>query len=110
MVNPVDDATFDTDVLESELPVLVEFGASWCPPCRMIAPVLEEIAADRAGTLRVVSVDVDANPMTQSRYAVMSLPTMLLFVRGTPVRQVIGFTSKGRLLAFLDETLATAAA
>src|SRR5580704_11775794 len=101
MVNPVDDRTFATEVLESELPVLVEFGASWCPPCRMIAPVLEDIAAERAGTLRVVSLDVDANPMTQARYGVMSLPTMLLFVRGTPVRQAIGFMSKGRLLAFL---------
>jgi thioredoxin 1 len=110
MVNPVDDRTFDTDVLGAELPVLVEFGASWCPPCRMIAPVLEEIATERAGTLRVVSIDVDANPMTQTRYGVMSLPTMLLFVRGTPVRQVIGFMPKGRLLAFLDDTLATAAA
>jgi thioredoxin 1 len=110
MVHPVDDAAFDSDVLQSELPVLVEFGASWCPPCRMLAPVLDDIAGERAGTLRVVSIDVDANPVTQARYGVMSLPTMLLFVRGTPMRQVIGFTSKGRLLAFLDETLETAAA
>ncbi|MGA7989510.1 MAG: thioredoxin domain-containing protein [Candidatus Dormiibacterota bacterium] len=110
MVNPVDDRTFDTEVLESALPVLVEFGASWCPPCRMIAPVLEDIAGERAGSIRVVSIDVDANPVTQARYGVMSLPTMLLFVRGTPVRQVIGFTSKGRLLAVLDETLAVAPA
>jgi thioredoxin 1 len=110
MVHPVDDAAFDSDVLQSELPVLVEFGASWCPPCRMLAPVLDDIAGERAGTLRVVSIDVDASPVTQARYGVMSLPTMLLFVRGTPVRQVIGFTSKGRLLAFLEETLETAAA
>jgi thioredoxin 1 len=110
MVHHVDDASFDSDVLQSELPVLVEFGASWCPPCRMLAPVLDDIAGERAGTLRVVSIDVDASPVTQARYGVMSLPTMLLFVRGTPVRQVIGFTSKGRLLAFLDETLETAAA
>jgi thioredoxin 1 len=110
MVHATDDRTFDTDVLQSDLPVLVEFGAAWCPPCRMIAPVLEEIAAERDGTLRVVSLDVDANPMTQARYSVMSLPTLLLFVGGSPVRQTIGFMSKGRLLAVLDETLATAPA
>jgi thioredoxin 1 len=110
MVNPTDDRTFDADVLQSDLPVLVEFGASWCPPCRMIAPVLEEIAGERAETLRVVSLDVDANPEIQARYGVMSLPTLLMFIGGSPVRQTIGFMSKGRLLAFLDETLATAAA
>ena len=110
MLTPVDDPTFDSAVLQSELPVLVEFGASWCPPCRMIAPVLEEIAAERLDSLKVMSLDVDANPVTQGRYGVMSLPTMLLFVGGTPVRQVIGFTPKRRLLEFLDETLATAAA
>ncbi len=109
MLSAVDDATFDTDVLASGIPVLVEFGASWCPPCRMIAPVLEDIANERAGQLRVRSIDVDANPKTQTKYAVMSLPTMLLFVGGTPVRQVIGFMSKGRLLQFVDEALETAA-
>ncbi len=109
MLNAVDDATFDTDVLESGIPVLVEFGASWCPPCRMIAPVLEDIATERAGRLNVRSIDVDANPVTQTKYGVMSLPTMLLFVRGTPVREVIGLMSKGRLLQFVDEALETAA-
>jgi thioredoxin 1 len=109
MVEPVDDATFETAVIRSELPVLVEFGAGWCPPCRMLAPVLDELAVERSSTLRVVSVDVDANPLTQTRYGVMSLPTLLLFVGGAPVRQTIGFTSKGRLLEFVDEALAGAA-
>jgi thioredoxin 1 len=109
MVKTVDDATFATDVLAADGPVLVEFGAAWCPPCRMLAPLLEEIADERASTLGVVSVDVDANPVTQGTYGIMSLPTLLLFVAGKPVRQTIGFMSKGRLLAFVDEALQTAA-
>ena len=94
MLGPVNDATFHTAVLASDIPVLVEFGASWCPPCRMIAPVLEAIAVERAGRLRVVTVDVDANPLLQVQYGVMSLPTLLLFVGHKPVSQVVGFTSK----------------
>ncbi|MFZ0128686.1 MAG: thioredoxin [Candidatus Dormiibacterota bacterium] len=109
MVKTVDDASFETEVLTSGGPVLVEFGATWCPPCRMLAPVLDELAAERSGSLRVLTVDVDANPVTQGKYGVMSLPTLLLFVEGKPIRQMIGFTSKGRLLAWVDEVLATAA-
>lgn len=109
MVRTVDDATFDTVVLASSLPMLVEFGAAWCPPCRMLAPVLEDIARERAKDLGVVTVDVDANPVTQGRYGVMSLPTLLLFIGGKPVRQMIGFVSKGRLLEFIDEVLIAAA-
>jgi len=109
MVKTVDDATFDTEVLASAAPVLVEFGAAWCPPCRMLAPILDEVAEERSGSIGILTVDVDANPVTQGRYSVMSLPTLLLFVGGKPVRQVIGFLSKGRLLAFIDEALETAA-
>jgi thioredoxin 1 len=109
MVNPVDDATFDTDVLAAKTPVLVEFGAAWCPPCRMLAPILDEVADERSAHLQVRTVDVDANPVIQGKYRVMSLPTLLLFVNGEPVRQTIGFLSKGRLLAFIDEALQIAA-
>ena len=105
MLSAVNDADFDAAVIRSDLPVLVEFGASWCPPCRMIAPILEDIAGERATQVRVVTVDVDANPATQMRYGVLSLPTLLLFAGGTPVRQVIGFTSKGALLRIIDELL-----
>jgi thioredoxin 1 len=108
MVQTVDDATFDAEVLASETPVLVEFGAAWCPPCRMLAPILEEVAGERSD-VQILTVDVDANPVTQGRYGVMSLPTLLLFTGGKPLRQVIGFMSKGRLLAFLDEALEVAA-
>lgn len=109
MLSPVYEATFPSAVLASDIPVLVEFGARWCPPCRMIAPVLEAIATERAGRLRVVTVDVDAEPLLQMRYGVMSLPTLLLFVGHKPVSQVIGFTSKRQLLRVVDEALATAA-
>ena len=109
MIKTVDDATFDTEVLASETPVLVEFGATWCPPCRMLAPVLEEVAAERSSELRVLTVDVDASPVTQGRYGVMSVPTLLVFIGGRPVRQMVGFTSKGRLVAFIDEALQIAA-
>lgn len=109
MVKTVDDATFQSVVLTSDTPVLVEFGAAWCPPCRMLAPILDEVAEERLGRLEVMTVDVDANPVTQAAYGVMSLPTLLLFVGGKPVRQTIGFLSKGRLLALLDEALQIAA-
>ena len=109
MVKTVDDAAFDTDVLASDTPVLVEFGAAWCPPCRMLAPLLDAVADERSSRLRVLTVDVDANPVTQGRYGVMSLPTLLVFIGGRPVRQVIGFMPKGRLLAFIDEALHIAA-
>jgi thioredoxin 1 len=109
MITTVDDATFDTDVLESDTPVLVEFGAAWCPPCRMLAPVLEEVADERSSELRVITVDVDASPVTQGRYGVMSVPTLLVFIGGKPVRQMVGFTSKGRLLAFIEDALQVAA-
>ena len=105
MIKTVDDSTFDTDVLASDTPVLVEFGAAWCPPCRMLAPVLEEVAQERSSRLRVLTVDVDANPVAQARYGVMSVPTLLVFIGGRPVRQAVGFTSKGRLLEFIDEAL-----
>lgn len=109
MIKTVDDATFGAEVLASDTPVLVEFGATWCPPCRMLAPVLDEVAEERSSELRVLAVDVDASPMTQGRYGVMSVPTLLVFVGGKPVRQMVGFTSKGRLVAFIDEALQVAA-
>jgi thioredoxin 1 len=109
MVKTVDDASFDSDVLASTTPVLVEFGAAWCPPCRMLAPILNEVAEERADHLQVRTLDVDANPVIQGKYRVMSLPTLLLFINGEPVRQTIGFLSKGRLLAFIDEALQIAA-
>jgi thioredoxin 1 len=87
------DATFDADVLASQLPVLVDFTADWCPPCRMVAPVLQRLADDESSRLRVVSLDVDANPETTRRYQVLGMPTLALFVAGELVSQVVGAQS-----------------
>ncbi|WP_370149582.1 thioredoxin [Streptacidiphilus sp. EB129] len=92
------DETFAAEVLGSDIPVLVDFTADWCPPCRMIAPVLAEIAGEQQGRLKVVSVDVDSNPGTQAAYGVMSMPTLMLFQAGEPVKSLVGARPKRRLL------------
>jgi thioredoxin 1 len=104
-VPTVTDATFAAEVLAGDLPVLVDFTASWCPPCRMIAPVLEEIAVEEAHRLRVVQLDVDSTPATQAAYGVMSMPTLLLFRAGEPVKVMVGARPKRRLLQELAEVV-----
>ncbi|WP_279240131.1 thioredoxin [Streptomyces sp. 891-h] len=94
----VTDATFAEEVLRSDIPVLVDFTADWCPPCRMVAPVLAQIAEERADTLKVVSLDVDRNPETQAAYSVLSMPTLVLFRGGEPDRSVVGAQPKRRLV------------
>jgi thioredoxin 1 len=101
----VTDATFETDVLGSDKLVLVDFWATWCGPCRMVAPVLEEIAAEHAETITVAKLDVDENPETARDYRVMSIPTMILFKGGTPVKQIVGAKPKAALLADLADYL-----
>lgn len=101
----VTDKDFDTEVLLSDIPVLVDFWAAWCPPCHQIAPVLEQIATERAGKLRIVKMDYDANPVTPSHYRVMGLPTMILFAGGRPVSSITGARPKAALLRDLDASL-----
>ncbi|RZQ61945.1 thioredoxin [Amycolatopsis suaedae] len=102
----VTDDTFQRDVLDHELPVLVDFWAEWCPPCHMIAPVLAEIAAERASVLIVRKLNTDENPRTARDYQVMSLPTLMLFRDGEPIRVLVGARPKAALLAEIDAALA----
>jgi len=86
----VNDATFDGQVLKSDQPVLVDFWATWCPPCRMLAPAVEEIADRMTGTLKVCKVDVDENPAIAQTYAIRSVPTLLVFKKGQVVKRLVG--------------------
>uniref|UniRef100_A0AAU2W2I8 Thioredoxin n=1 Tax=Streptomyces sp. NBC_00008 TaxID=2903610 RepID=A0AAU2W2I8_9ACTN len=104
----VTDETFDAEVLGASLPVLVEFTAEWCGPCRQLAPVLGAIAAEESGRVRIVQIDVDRNPGITSRYAVLSMPTLMVFRSGEPVKSMVGARPKRRLLQELEEVLPAA--
>jgi thioredoxin 1 len=104
-VKTVTDATFAEEVLKADLPVLVEFTADWCPPCRQIAPVLAEVAREEEGRLKVVVLDVDTNPVTQSAYGVLSMPTLMVFRAGEPVKSMVGARAKRRLMQELADVL-----
>ena len=99
----VTDDSFSQDVLTSSTPVLVDFWATWCGPCKMIAPVLEEIASEKAGELKVVKLDVDANPATARDFQVVSIPTLILFKDGEPVKRIVGAKGKAALLRELAD-------
>jgi thioredoxin 1 len=104
-VAEVGDADFVTEVLEAELPVLVEFTADWCPPCRQMAPVLSRIAAEEGERLKVVQLDVDHNPDTTNAYKVLSMPTFMVFRDGEPVKAMVGARPRRRLLEELADVL-----
>ena len=104
-LSEVTDANFDAEVLESSTPVLVDFWAPWCGPCRVVGPVLEEIAGERED-LRIVKLNIDDNQQTAARFQVLSIPTMILFKAGEPVKTVIGAYPKQRLQAELEPALA----
>ena len=101
----INEANFETEVLKSTVPVVVDFWATWCGPCKMIAPVLEEIATERAGRVKVVKVDVDQNQTLAARFNIQSIPTLLFFSNGNVVAQQVGAASKKAMLAKLDSII-----
>jgi thioredoxin 1 len=105
MIKDITDDEFETEVLGADQPVLVEWWAQWCGPCHQVGPVVEQLAEERAGQLRVVKINQDENPLVSARYRVLGLPTMILFDRGEPVAQIVGARPKSAIARELDRVL-----
>jgi thioredoxin 1 len=103
----VTDAQFESEVLKAETPVLVDFWAPWCGPCRMVAPIVEELADEYGPKVKVVKVNTDDNVNTATSYGIRSIPTLILFKSGKPVGQITGFRPKGDLKRIIDRALAS---
>jgi len=104
IVHVTDDA-FEADVINSDIPVLVDYWAEWCGPCKMIAPVLDEIAAEYDGKIKVVKLNIDENPGTPPKYGIRGIPTLMLFKDGEPEATKVGAVSKSQLVAFIDSNI-----
>ncbi|GAB4400815.1 MAG: thioredoxin [Anaerolineales bacterium] len=99
------DANFDKEVVESSLPTLTDFWAAWCGPCKMIAPIVEQLAQEYEGKMKVTKLDVDQNPTVATRFGVMSIPTLILFKNGQPVERIVGYMPKEKLVERLKPHL-----
>ena len=109
-MSAVTTADFEAEVIQSTVPVLVDFWAVWCGPCRMVAPVLEEIASEQGDKVKIAKLDVDANPITAGRFGVRAIPTMILFKNGREAQRVVGYVPKDKLLQQIQPHFAAAAA
>ena len=101
----IDDSNFEQVVLNSKIPVLLDFWAAWCAPCRMVAPVVDELAQEYDGKVSFGKVDVDQNPKIAGKYGIMSIPTLILFKDGKPITNMVGFKPKAQLKQSLDSIL-----
>tara|TARA_B100000530_G_C15803949_1_gene426748 strand:- start:13 stop:339 length:327 start_codon:yes stop_codon:yes gene_type:complete len=101
----VSDDSFEQEVLQSEMPVLIDYWAEWCGPCKMVAPVLDEVASEYADKIRVAKLNIDENPATPPKYGIRGIPTLMLFKNGEVEATKVGAVSKAQLTAFLDENI-----